>query len=750
MSRYLVDFKATFYLIFCLALTLTTQALGGSIISKVPSSNWLLNDFVLVWSNTDKALQIYHKNDSEKKLWSSIPNRSFVEAGHAEVDYTEKRGSFSIKEKFRWTCKNQSLDEINLVEVEEKLQLKGELFNCSKKRPKIKYELTFKVVQAGHLQFKLQFGRKDVTYARIFLASHPNEKFYGFGEQFSHMELKGRKIPILTQEGGIGRGRPLITTIVNWGSRGSGGNEFSTYAPVPHYISSDLHSLFLENKEYSTFDLQTNRTVITVFGPEVAITGRLLHGNSILDLVTSFTEYSGRMEPLPSWVHQGAIVGMQGGTSFVRKIYKELQKRKTPVSAFWLQDWEGERKTATGSQLWWNWELDRKRYPDWEAMLSDFARENIRVLGYVNPFLVDVKSSGKQSFQRNMYSEAAAKGLLVVDKNNQVYPIVNTDFAAGLLDITNPETREWIKTIIKEEMVGIGLSGWMADFGEALPMDAVLHKGSPATFHNKYPEEWARLNREVIKEVGGEKEMLFFSRSGFTQSPGLTTLFWLGDQLVTWDRYDGFISALKGQISGGFSGYSLNHSDIGGYSTFKLAGLGLSREKNLFMRWAEASAFFPVYRTHEGNMPEKNFQFYSDEETYAQFDRFSKVYVALSEYRQKLFEEAANLGWPVVRHPAMHFPDDKVFINLPDRRIQFLFGDKFIVAPVVAKNIERRKVYLPAGRWINLWSNQLYDSSEKGRWYEVKAPVGEPPVFYQQGCTVGQDLRAKLIAAGVI
>ena len=68
MSRYLVDFKATFYLIFCLALTLTTQALGGSIISKVPSSNWLLNDFVLVWSNTDKALQIYHKNDSSKFL----------------------------------------------------------------------------------------------------------------------------------------------------------------------------------------------------------------------------------------------------------------------------------------------------------------------------------------------------------------------------------------------------------------------------------------------------------------------------------------------------------------------------------------------------------------------------------------------------------------------------------------------------------------------------------------------------------
>lgn len=31
-------------------------------------------------------------------------------------------------------------------------------------------------------------------------ASDPAERFFGFGEQFSHFDLKGKKVPILVQE----------------------------------------------------------------------------------------------------------------------------------------------------------------------------------------------------------------------------------------------------------------------------------------------------------------------------------------------------------------------------------------------------------------------------------------------------------------------------------------------------------------------------------------------------------------------
>lgn len=52
---------------------------------------------------------------------------------------------------------------------------------------------------------------------RIFFtySSERSERFYGFGEQFSHMDFKGKRVPILVQEQGIGRGDQPITFAAN-------------------------------------------------------------------------------------------------------------------------------------------------------------------------------------------------------------------------------------------------------------------------------------------------------------------------------------------------------------------------------------------------------------------------------------------------------------------------------------------------------------------------------------------------------
>ena len=145
----------------------------------------------------------------------------------------------------------------------------------------------------------------------------------------------------------------------------------------------------------------------------------------------------------------------------------------------------------------------------------------------------------------------------------------------------------------------------MADFGEALPFDSVLFDGArAATWHNHYTEKWAAINRQAINEAGRGNDIVFFNRSGYSQSPEYSTLFWLGDQLQTWDEYDGIKTAVVGMLSGGVSGFSLLHSDTGGYNAFALK-LGnrevpvIARSKELLMRWEELSAFTCVLRTHE-------------------------------------------------------------------------------------------------------------------------------------------------------
>ena len=77
-------------------------------------------------------------------------------------------------------------------------------------------------------------------------ASSPEERFFGFGAQYTYLDMKGREVPIFIQEGGIGRGAQPITWAADWRA-GAGGTPYTSYASVPHYVTSEKRSLFLEN-----------------------------------------------------------------------------------------------------------------------------------------------------------------------------------------------------------------------------------------------------------------------------------------------------------------------------------------------------------------------------------------------------------------------------------------------------------------------------------------------------------------------
>lgn len=132
-------------------------------------------------------------------------------------------------------------------------------------------------------------------------------------------------------------------------------------------------------------------------------------------------------------------------------------------------------------------------------------------------------------------------------------------------------------------MLGTGACGWMCDFGESLPLDAMLHGNHSAPqLHTLYPSLWGELNAAAVRKVqensGGTEictasDVVYFMRSGNAVSPAHTRLFWLGDQMVTWDAHDGLATVVMGMLSQGLSGYSLSHSDIGGYTALLIGVL---------------------------------------------------------------------------------------------------------------------------------------------------------------------------------
>ena len=116
-------------------------------------------------------------------------------------------------------------------------------------------------------------------------------------------------------------------------------------------------------------------------------------------------------------------------------------------------------------------------------------------------------------------------------------------------------------------------------------------------------------------------EIVYFMRAGSTFSPKYTSLFWMGDQLPSFDKYDGLQSALIGQLNGGLSGFTLGHSDIGGYTTidqfdqYHLPMLNQKRSKELLQRWIEMNTFSDMMmRTHIGIKPDQMVQVYDSED----------------------------------------------------------------------------------------------------------------------------------------
>ncbi|MCA9577808.1 MAG: glycoside hydrolase family 31 protein [Polyangiales bacterium] len=547
-------------------------------------------------------------------------------------------------------------------------------------------------------------GLPGSTTTELRLACDEQATFLGFGAQYNATDQRGESFDLFVEEQGIGRrgGLPLM------------GNAHSTYFPVPSWLDARGFGVALETEARVSVDVcAADDTVMRVSVHSAQPADLLLfHGPTARDVIREVGDHFGRSQAPPAWGF-GPWVGIQGGSAAVLAEADALDAAGVPFTALWAQDWTGKRSFVTGMEdvgVQYRWTADDTLYPDLAGLISTLHDRDIRFLGYANPFV-----------QLNLPDHAQDMidmGLVALDADGEPYTFTSPAVSPAVSpDFTNPATGEYIKGYLRAMITTYGMDGWMADFGEWAPVDAVLSTGrDPMLAHNTFPTEWHALSREVFEELRPDGDWAVFTRSGWAGEQGTAQIVWIGDQEADFLPSDGLPTVVPALINLGLTGLPFVTHDIAGFS-------GGPSTKELWLRWCELGAFTPVMRTHEGLKRSLNWNWDGDAETTAHFRRFARIHELLLPELMTLAAEAASSSLPMLRHLTLVFPEDEGSRTVAD---QFMLGDTLLVAPVVTEGAVTQSVYLPPGSWFHVWTGDTYTGGQR---VTVDAPIGQPPVF---------------------
>lgn len=639
-----------------------------------------------------------------------------VKVGEGTNDFTMSRGSFVYKQSFSYESTLEFVDK----------NKEGNATKLHFTDPNRKLDHYFIITEDnGDIEVTYESNDDAINRYWISFAANSSEHIYGCGETYSKFDLKGENVRIwVAEHQNTNRiGRKLIRELLGKKPKKVlPFNKFESYYAQPTFVSSDKYFVHVYIDNYSEFNFKVlNQTTLYLQDKPHFVVKK---ADTFEELSSKLSDLLGHQRQLPDWVYDGAILAVQEGCDVIDRKIQEAEKKGIKIAGIWSQDWCGCRRTKFGYQVMWNWRYDKEdQYSNLPEKIKEWNEKGIKFLGYINPFI---------ALEKDIYEEAKANGYCVKDKEGNDYQVTITTFPAAMVDFTNPDAYEWYKGLIKNNMIGIGLSGWMADFGEYLPVDCVLHSGEdPYEMHNRWPAIWAKLNNEAIAEAGKEGEVFFFTRAGHTETIKYSHLMWNGDQHVDWSLDDGIAAVVPATLSLAMSGYGMAHSDVGGYTTMKKR---LARDKELLLRWEEMNAFSPLYRFHEGNQPVMNVQFDGDEELYNQLEKFTNTHIRLKGYIKELVDENVNKGTPVMRPLFYHYDEPRAYTE----SLEYLLGRDILVAPVIDKGATTKTVYLPEDEWVHLYSGKEFD----GGMVIVGAPVGEPPVFIRKGSKRFEELMS--------
>ena len=377
-----------------------------------------------------------------------------------------------------------------------------------------------------------------------------------------------------------------------------------------------------------------------------------------------------------------------------------------------------------------DWKFDKTYWPDPKAMINELHEMGIRVIVSVWPS-VDRRS---ENFEPMM-----ERGLLIRTERGaaQTY-----DYQGDCVEIDpfNPETREYIWEVCKRNYADLGIDGFWLDNSEpdygVYDFDNYRYYAGPAmSCSNMYPQLFSRAFHEPMsREKGNEAVNLL--RCGWAGSQKYGNVIWSGDVPST---FESFREQIQAGLNIGIAGIPWWTTDIGGFMTDDVNDPVF---QELLIRWYQFAVYSAVLRMHGDRGPynippldtrdtgggylhtgQPNELWSYGEENYRIMRKYYDIRISLHEYISSLYREAHETGAPLIRTMFFEFPEDKKCWELQD---QYMFGSRYLVAPVLEFGVRERSLYLPSGRWRDVNSDEVIDG---GKLVTVRAPIDQIPVF---------------------
>ena len=577
-----------------------------------------------------------------------------------------------------------------------------------------------------HVRIRLE--TPDAPRVALATPCPADEHLVGLGGQSFDVDHRGETVPLWVQEDGIGKfDEPDDHYSGVWFLHG---RKHSTHTPMPMLLSSRGYALAVDTDARAVFALGSERPDAARFeawdrvldvqvfvgdGPR----GGAIAGAAARDALGHMIAWAGKPARPPAAVFAPWVDALFGSAN-VRRVAARLRAEGIAASVIWTEDWRGAHDAgALGYALEEDWRVDRGLYPDFEQVAADLHGLGFAFHTYHNTFLDE---------SADVYPEAIAAGHAITDANGGPYTFTGVKFMPStMLDLSSPAAVTWAKGVLREGFA-LGADGWMADFAEWLPTDAVLASGEDAlAVHNRYPVDWARLNAELFAEhaaarPAGRPEPIYFMRAAWLHAQPHVQVVWAGDQQTDFSAGDGLPSVIPIGLGLGLAGFPYFGHDIAGYMSNGTA----PTTRELFFRWTTFGALSPVMRTHHGRSAFDNVQWEHDAGTIAHFRRWTRLHMQLAPYLTGSIGSFERDGLPLMRLVALDYPDEAWAWTAID---QYLLGDRILVAPVQVEGATSRAVRLPAGTWYPL----LGGAAVEGGTITAAAPPAEIPAFVPAG-----------------